>query len=97
MLRLGRNAHLVPRPIKTPLVKNKPPTFSVQKPLRMEPRPRQQTPQSAACLVPTFLMNVAQTRAPMLLKVTHRDPIQDRVEAGASCLSTRAAWTMPQE
>src|ERR1700722_2913417 len=83
--------YLVPIPMTTPVVANRPPTLFVENELAISPSPSSPMPKRPVFCAPRALMILAFTRASTALHAVHNDPTKERVLADERLCATRAA------
>src|ERR1700728_2321072 len=86
-----RSPYLVPIPMTTPVVANRPPTLFVENELATSPSPSSTMPKRPVFCAPRALMILAFTRASTAMHAVHNDPTTERVLADESLCATRGA------
>lgn len=89
--------YLVPIPMITPVVANRPPTLFVENELASSPSPRSPMPRRPVFWAPKALITLAFTKASKAMQVVHNDPTNERVLGDDRLCATSAAWRMPQQ
>ena len=86
-----RTPYLVPIPMTTPVVTNRPPTLVVENELATSPSPSSPMPKRPVFCAPRALMILAFTRASTAMHAVHNDPTKESVLADERLCATRAA------
>ena len=86
-----RTPYLVPIPMTTPVVANRPSTLFVENELAISPSPSSPMPKRPVFCAPRALMILAFTRASTAMHAVHSDPTKERVLGDERLCATRAA------